>query len=442
MSSVRKTSRDQMMIALAVFPPLALLLFCVSAAAKWQSDASKIRPLLNEAFSPEVVSAPSPIAAVDLATAIPGNKREFAELYSAIDVLNSKYELMFDVLEEQVVGSEDLTQEWAVDPYVDEYLAEAGPMLERLIALDSEMGDVRVRGEIGNPTPYISSWISGRNALQLLRVEFLSAVRNNETGRALRALRLVRQLDSQSIVMSTDETLLWVAASLSTEIWSEAELDQIDQSIQSVDNWDQAWQNLFRKSQLEYIPWLLGGELADSWRPDPIHTTSAPSRRLEWFRQSKKLSSVSGIGSLASVERVKKIEQEWHRESRTGLDTTLQIPSYGQFNRGGVNSIHFAEVFARRANELRHARTAVAIAKYKVKNGSYPAALDDLAALGFPLRETLDVTGLPFYYVSDQDGCILGNAATPFPYGQGHAGNTRERNLSSILDSFRLITFR
>ena len=61
-SHMRKTYRDRLMLGLAIVPPLALGLFCVTAAARWQVNAGKIRGAVEQSFAPELVDASSPAA--------------------------------------------------------------------------------------------------------------------------------------------------------------------------------------------------------------------------------------------------------------------------------------------------------------------------------------------------------------------------------------------
>lgn len=441
--NVRRTMLDRMMIALAVVPPAALALFCVAAAATWKTEAAKIRPILETSFSPDVINAPSPSAAAYEKQTSKEKTKAYRELVAAVDALNLKYQLMFDLLDEQINWCENLDQELPFDRYLKDYLNEAQPLLDRLADLKPSERSIWQPNEFGNPNRYGDGLRSWRSMPELLRGEFRAAVRAGDTERAINAMELFRGFAAGPTEYVSYQMLPLVLQSTTSGIWSEDDLNRIDQWIQNAPDMNQEWQDSLRAWQLAQAAWLLRGEIVDDVRQDQIAATYAPSLRLQWLEYSQQFADVSGIGTVSALKRVSKIEVEWLRQTNSELDASLQWVVFGQYHDGvGQSRSYLAKLYAKTANERRNARTAVAIAKYKLKFDAYPESLDDLAKVGLPARETLDLTGQPFSYSSDEQGCRLGNAAERFQQGQWATSfNSPEAVRSGVLRSFDLLNF-
>ena len=162
MSAFPKTLRDRTMIALAIVPPIALVLFCVSAAATWQAGAAKIRPMLQQSFSPELIDSPTALAADYAARTSKEHTKSNRELATAIDALNDQYQLLFEVLDEQQDLFENLDAAHVLDEHLHDYLADAAPMLEWAKQLNPDQASIWQPTEIGNPNNYSS----GLNSLR------------------------------------------------------------------------------------------------------------------------------------------------------------------------------------------------------------------------------------------------------------------------------------
>ncbi len=444
MSATPKTLRDRTMIALAIVPPIALVLLCVSAAATWQAGAAKIRPMLQQSFPPELIDSPTALAADYAARTSKQHTKSNRELATAIDALNDQYQLLFEVLDEQQDLFENLDAAHVLDEHLHDYLADAAPMLEWAKQLNPDQASIWQPTEIGNPNNYSSGLNSLRGLPEMLRTEFRGAVRDKQTDRAMEAFELFQRLGIGPTELVSYRMLPLVTESIATGIWSESELNQIVQLIEASPDLSQAWQDSLRSTKLSQMPWLLHGEVVDTWRHDPVPKTYAPSRRIEWLRRHDKLSRVGGIGTLDAIKRVMKLQQEFQTESGSALDLSIQIPTYNQHHGAGLSKEYLVTVYARVANERRHARTAAAVAAYKLKFGRYPTTLDDLAKVALPASETLDPLGEPFQIESDGITCELANASLWFNDGRGYSGSfeTRDGTLSAILKQFVLLKFR
>ncbi|MCS7467280.1 hypothetical protein NZK35_11560 [Stieleria sp. ICT_E10.1] len=444
MSASPKTLRDRTMIALAITPPIALLLFCISAAATWQAGAAKIRPMLERSFPAELIDSPVTQAADYADRTSREHTKSSRELASAVDALNEQYHLLFEVLEEHDDLFENLDEQHPINAYLNDYLAEAAPLLEMAKQLNPNEASIWHANEFGNPNSYSSGLASLRGLPELLRTEFRGAVRDKQTDRAMEAFRLFQGLGIGPTGQVSLRMLPLVSQSIAKGIWSEAELDEIVQLVETSPDLNQAWQDSIRSTKLAQIPWLLRGEVIETWRRDPIPKTFAPSRRIEWLDRNDQFSRVGGIGTFAAIKRVMKLQEEFRRESGSGLDLALQIPAYNQQHSPGQSKDYLATVYARVANERRHARTAAAVATYKLKFNQYPATLNDLAKVNLPASTTLDPLGDPFQFESDGETCELGNASIWFTDGRGYSGTfgTRDGTLSAILKQFVVLKFR
>ncbi|WP_182866509.1 hypothetical protein [Stieleria mannarensis] len=444
MSATRKTSRDRAMIALTLTPPIALILFCVSAAATWQAGSATIRPLLEQSFSSELIDSPSPEAADYAARTSKEQTKSYRELIAAVDSLNYQYQFLFDALAEQEDLFDNLDQEHPVDAYIAEYLADAAPLLEMVRQFKFRASAIWQPNELGNPYRFSNGMLQSRGLTDLLMVEFRSAVRDKQTDRAIEAFDLFERLDPGINASASQRILPLVTRSIASGIWGEAELNQLDRRVHGSRDLEDIWQNRLRGTKLSQLPWLLRGEVSESWRYDAIPKTYAPSRRIQWLRHQDEFSRVRGIGTLAAIKQVIELENEWASQSESALDLALQIPAYNQHHHPGGSTQYFAILFAGIANERRYARTAIAVARYKLKYGDDPATLDDLSKVGLPRSETLDPTGHPFLFESDEQGCRLGNAAIEFTDGRGYSGlfDSRDSTLSSIVKQFVMLEFR
>ncbi|QEG00502.1 hypothetical protein Mal15_45720 [Stieleria maiorica] len=444
MSASAKTFRDRTMIALAIVPPVALLLFCVSAAATWQSGAAQVRPMLERSFPSELIDAPLALAAGDTARTSKEHTHSYRELSSAINALNDQYHLLFELLNEQEDLFENLDEEHPIDKYLDGYLTQAAPLLDMAKQLKLNEASIGHADEFGNPNHYSSGLISIRGLPEMLRAEFRDAVRAKQTDRAMEAFRIFHALEIRPTNQDSLRILPLVSQSIATGIWSESELGEIVQLVETSPDLNQAWQDRIRSTTLAQIPWLLRGEIVETWRRDWMPTTFAPSRRIAWLDRNHEFSRVGGIGTFGAIKRVMKLQEKFRRESRSALDLALQIPGYHQYYSPGQSNDYIATVYTRVANERRHARTAAAVATYKLTFGQYPASLDDLARVNLPVRETLDPLGAPFQFESDGETCELANAAIWFTDGRGRSGTfgSREGTLSSILQQLVVLKFR
>ncbi|QDV85108.1 hypothetical protein [Planctomycetes bacterium TBK1r] len=444
MSASRKTFRDRTMIAVAMTPPIALLLFCVSAAATWKAESAKIRPMLEQSFPPELIDSPVAQAADYADRTSREHTHSSRELASAVNAINEQYHLLFEVLDEQDDLFENLDEEHPLDTYLDDYLAEAAPLLEIIKQLNLNEASIWYANEFGNPNSYSSGLINFRGLPELLRMEFRGAVRDQQTDRAMEAFRLFQGLGIGPTDQVSLRLLPLVTQSIATGIWSESELDEIVQLVKASPDLNQAWQSSIRSTTLAQAPWLLRGEVVETWRRDPTPKTFAPSLRLQWLQRQQAFSRVGGIGTFDAIKRVMKLQETFRRESGSGLDLALQIPTYKQSYSPGQSKDYLATVYTRVANERRHARTAAAVAKYKLKFGQYPVTLDDLIKVNLPASAALDPLGVPFHFESDGETCELGNAAIWFTDSRGYSGSfeTREGTLSAILKQFVVLQFR
>ncbi|MCA9136429.1 MAG: hypothetical protein KDB00_06715 [Planctomycetales bacterium] len=429
------------MIAIAIVPPIALIVFCVSAAAKWQSDAAKIRPMLEQWISPELIDAPAPAAIEYDARTSDEKTTQYRELNVAIDSVNDRYQILFDLLEEQADWTESLDQPQPTDKYVQIYLAEVQPLMNLAEQLSTSEDAIWMPHEAGNQYGVSNGLLlSGRSMFDMLRVEFRAAVRAKETTRAINAFRLSQTLVAPNAWVS-NPLLSSVTDSFGTGIWNESEVGQLVQMIGNQSDADQAWQQHFRGVLLEQLPWLLEGKITDTWRRETLPVTFAPSRRIEWLENAGQLSRITQVGSLAAVKKVVEIDSSSHRESATKLDTALQIPVYGQLYVPSTSKVNLAKTFASEANDRRLARTAAALAVYKLKFDAYPNELAELTKVGLANDDMLDPTGETFRYLVQNQGCILGNASIWFRTSGGFH-NGREDTLVDVLKQNREIHFR
>lgn len=444
MTRPKKTFRDRLLIGLTAAPPMALILFCVSATARWTSESQKIRPMMERWISSDLIEAPSAAGRDYDERTSSEHTKAYRELVAALDLLNSKYSLLFSLVEADQDWYKTLDQERPTDKYVQGYLKEAAPLLRELAELADGYQEIWVPHETGNPNNYNDSLAVGHDLSDLLQLEFRAATRMSETDRALDTLELCLKLGEFDRTWTEDGIIRLLVQSLGSGIWSEEDLNRIDQLLLNGPDLNQQWQRYLRGNVLGQVPWLLEGKVIRSWRPDPFPVTYAPSRRVEWMRSMEQYQDVSAIGTLRSVKKVMDLELESKVDSRSGIDTAIQLPSYGQFHDGGSSKMYMARRYVSIANQFRHARTAVGIAKYKLANEAYPTELTQLSAVGSNPADTVDPLGRAFHFESDENGCVLGNASTWFQprHSSWLSFQTAEETLGSLLQDYEEVTFQ
>jgi hypothetical protein len=449
MSDPSTRFRDRSLFALVLVPVVALVAFVACAAASWKTEAAKIRPMLLDSFPATLVDAPSPVAVAYDERTSTDKTAAFRELGYAAHVLSDKYRVLFEILGQHLNRQEDQIESpeegHGVYKYVDDYLAEAQPLLKRIQELQPDSETIWLPLEFGNPQYWSSDSNLYANLLQLLMTEFRSAVRGKETDRAVRAIKLLHGIEAPINDIRRPDRLL--AESMGTSIWSEAELDQFVELLGDERDLDELWKQSMRHRQLYLKPWLLHDRDVPGHNREPVPVSVAPSRRVEWLRRHQDYANVGGVGSVGMVKKVGQVFGKSKEASDAKMDVALQYPNYGRFASldGEGSETSLAVAYTGIANERRVARTAVAIASYKVKFGEYPRALGELTKVGLPASETLDPNGQPFQYVIDDQDCRLGNAATPFPRGRGYRFESFQspvETLSAVLQYYQEIEFR
>ena len=365
MTTSKTTSRDRTMFALILIPLLALAILFASAGAKWSTNAAEIRPMLLESFATEIIDAPSPMAADYDAKTSTDQTQSVREIFVATSVLNEKYQIMLDILDDQIDYQdqwfEELDQERPIEKYVSDYLAEAQPLLKLLERLQPNLSSVWMPHEYDNPRNWSSMAGSYHGLLGLLRTEYVGAIRAKEADRAIRAFRLFRSLGVYSQV-DRRQLLPAVAHSMGVPMWTEGDLDQMDQLLSEDPDFSRKWQESIRTSQLTQAR-SLHDTVSHTYRSEPMPTTHAPSRRINWLEHRQAYSSVRAIDSLRSLEKVSESDSESRRNERTELDAAIQFPSYGGFGGGG-SMLSGLIVDVKAANQRRYAHSAVAVAAF------------------------------------------------------------------------------
>ncbi len=441
MSAKSKTWRDRLLMTAMIVPPVILVAFCSLAAAKWQSGEPKIRTALEQIVGDDLLNEPSPSGAAYNSRTNTDRTTRYLALTSAVDVLNEKYSHLFTVVDEDWYWYGKTDQDRPYAPFLNAYLQEAQPLLAETRAL-GDVSDVWIPNESGNPYSYNNSLIATRDIKSMLKLEFKAAVQAGDSARALDTITVIETRGIVSALETNQELRPLVTDSILSGIWNESDLDALDEILSKPDDFQQHWNESTRGSILGSTRWLLDGIQVDSWRPDPVHTTYAPSTRLKWIERAERAQSVRGVGTMRAIRELVELEKEHIRNNSSDLDTAVQLPSYGQF-QNLMNHLYLAKRYVQIANDRRVARTAIAIAKYKLKNDAYPAKLSDLAQIGFDMNQALDPLDRPFHYKSDNDGATLGNASKWFTPRMGtyDSYSSADDSLSSALQHFRELRF-
>ncbi|MCO8122633.1 hypothetical protein NHH03_12875 [Stieleria sp. TO1_6] len=470
MNATTTTSRDRTLIGLIALPLLLLGILLICSIVSWQRHAAQIKPMLLDSFGADIINTACPLETHYRSTTSTQQTATLRSILYAVDALDTKYRSVSSLIrtDDEDPAKEswyETRNEQPVDQYVTQYLDEARPIVDALATLDLTGPAIWLPSDFGYRNDWTNDVYRIEQLIGLLRINFHAALKSAansaepDTQPALSALRLYDQF--VALPISTSRVgweqrrlsqefsfLRAVEISLQHDLWNETDLQTISDSVGKQINDQSRWQQTIESEQLARAPWLDDAKLEQEYDSTTYVETIAPSRRVEWLTQYNRLEQMGGIGTPRAINTALKIQTEYWDERGRGIDAALQFPLYSNevsMSRMDGSKAWLAKLFAKVANERRHARTAVAIALYKSKFGSFPDTLDELSKVGLAVDDRQDLNHNTFEYVVDDDAARLGNAAHEFPL-QIHTNieiyDTPAHTLTSILEQYRMTTIR
>lgn len=301
--------------------------------------------------------------------------------------------------------------EWPEEPLVAEYLGWMRPAIEQLHDAREYPSPVWQPIAFQGFKTLLEELQESRSLVRLMQVEVEHALHQGESERALRGLNsmrgvaeafdwdicLVADLIYRALVGVHQSMIL---RSLACDLWTEEHLDQLLEQLGPPIEANGKWQRVFAGERAMTASALMDPEsqldLGNSGYPLWI-LVKLPSQREAWIRAYDAMLTL-GEGPLDGLlDRAQALETSWQRNGpRSFFDITRvqvsllfpAVPSY-------------ASAFVRSENGRRLARTALAIKKYQLRNGTWPTDLQQLEQVGLKASDWRIVSGEPLGYKVD-----------------------------------------
>jgi len=346
---------------------------------------------------------------------------EWRDVFLATIGLQSRFgslTLMVEGFEEFVPPGES----WDDEPIVSEYIEDAQVIIDQIEKI------------VDNPRPtwqpllftdfstLLGELQESRGIMQLLAREFRMAVYQDDSARALRAIRLMRGLEKSfdwriglisELVATAHRAAIYTALrpSLEIEFWSSEELDQISEWLREDIALDQRWKDSLASELAMGIQALESPESLRGALDAPVFPFGvAPSAKLRFLDELQRQMEIEGVGTVAHVREIKKIGDmvsdgiEQGEVTITGIplaNTELLVALYWPSYSSASAAI------ARTEGERRWTLTAVGIRQFRLQENRWPTELSELSELGLSSEVWEAFPGEPFGYAVDESGTAL-----------------------------------
>ncbi|OYP35010.1 hypothetical protein [Rhodopirellula sp. MGV] len=395
--------RDRVWLAVVLAPVMLLVGFIALAEFQWSRKDAEIDRKLQGIFPAAFLDAPYSDAAGEALKTMfdlkPNNTQEtlsetnlakinriefaLASFRNEVDHLNS--------LENDAVS---LSVEFDPTPFYDDIYRRAKTLLENVSAADAIY--------IAAAPSFFEHW-------------FEHEVRQG---------RFADAIDVISYLQGPSTPVVSVAKAMSIPGWT---LEQIE-TIERLVNHPAATQNESIPPELRRIetvarllPWFQG-KTTLLYRnryyqssPFPI----APSVRLAVLNRELAAAEINNVGSVNSIKKIRKLDLACREAIDSGIDTALQIPLYKSVNlyESAFTGEDDFVLQARQLSDERLAQTAIAIRKFELMKGEFPARLEELSTIGFNFYRDQELASYNLFYQkfpSDQRREWIGDDSVGF----------------------------
>lgn len=442
MKDVRRTGKDYGWIGLTLVPPMILVGMGLAAAEKWRMGEAAMDDLVRGAISAENASiemTPDHAVMAKLSDAKSSKEHTatWLRVLSATQTINDKYGGPFAWVSRNDDNTDSYAavvaagEPWEVAAIVADYRRDAEPILVELrTMLESE-------GRVWVPTVYegvmtrLPEAQATRDVARLLRYCFAGAIHAGDNDAAIELLRINDRLFGPDVETTfVVEELIRMACygvmqeslrqSLATNVWSEAELESIEQLIGKPFDWPARWKSTIDAETWMVLPFLsqprgLGGMNELPFEPGSV--TIAPSVAMDWITEMQSLASRRDVQSRTQLESLQsdEVRMRYRNNSPIEMDQWLQKPVMNTgwlINAFTPASGSLAAAFVRQSNEVRWTRTVLAMRLFEVRSGYFPESLSELSSVGLPASAMQAFDGGPFAWKeTDSGGRVVYNQA-------------------------------
>jgi len=194
-----------------------------------------------------------------------------------------------------------------------------------------------------------------------------------------------------------------IRRSLQKTFWTEAELEELLQVLETDKRWDDKWKRILTRNFVTAFHKESHPERRYRYRrgESPMWTRIAPSNRLDLVRSLEALLDVDLVdGDNAWRELWDPYGWDSGRPSINAFDTLLQRPDLvsGHVPASFLGARELAQQLALAVEDRRFTRCGVAIALFRTRYERWPSSLSELSQVGLSEKDTRYVLGTMFPY--------------------------------------------
>jgi hypothetical protein len=301
-------------------------------------------------------------------------------------------------------------QPWAEQDAVRLLLSDYQETLDEIHTLTDDNLAVRFPLEFDSFDTSFDSAVTMRTVNWLLALEHLYAIR---TGNAELEYEAINSMLGSAIVLRGDPgfvshlnsiaqhgvALNAIQESVCRGTLTDNQLAKIQRRLQTFDDFQTSYQRAVAGERAFALPVFDDPSKLDQWMSGPNYANLLGPRSLDALHSLEIYSEMESMNSTDLDEFTKQLVAfkkrfELMQESAgwlKNIDTVLS-----QFVTPAMEAV--GNVWVSQVLRNRMAKTAIAIRRYKLQRGDYPANLDDLAEIGFDLSETKLLNNEPFGY--------------------------------------------
>lgn len=385
-----RTALDLLCIGLPLVPIAIVLVVAVWSVAAWTINAQRFQAIKSDVFNdvhPNSLIARKYEDATDKT-----NTQELKEILAAADIVNENLQADFDHYNESL----EPFCEFPPDDYFDTVASQAAQIIGRYKRIaDSVHKTWAPIVFAGTATQYAFN-VQFYGLRNVLACECIDAIHDKENARAIEAIELMMNFTRPESALrysySYNQSGQWQGAAraivnktLAQDVWTEEELKKLQTIFQKPANLSDEWRSHAEETFLPTTQMLFQEEqLGQAYDQGRIRLVSesvfAPSQKIELFEAYRSIANTEQPGT----ERHRKSVSRRSRKRVWSADQFLQLPGFsGSLKSMLLPSYEMMSMAKKNLERYREqTRLAIAVKRFKMKNGRLPDSLLELANVG------------------------------------------------------------
>jgi len=305
---------------------------------------------------------------------------------------------------------------WPDEPRIAEFLQEIRPLIAQIEQAGRYPTPVWQPIAFNGFATLLPEIQASRSVIRLLQLEVQHALYHRDIERARRgldAMRITAAALSWDCSVVTDLVGLalrdthrdTIRQSLLHTDWEPAQLDQLLAQVEPYGDAAARWQRIFAGERAMTLACVQSSVELDRMLSQGDEFGAAamlltPSCRKKYLDRIAAIQQIGTEGVLGIGPRSRAWEEKFFREERRRFDdvlTNLFVPAIA-----GMGTAYERDELARRLT-----RTALALKRYRVSEGRWPARLSDLAEVGLKPEDWTALQAGPFGYKIEGEEAVL-----------------------------------